>query len=150
MNIEEIQAQLDALQKALDERKAQAVRHSPTKRVGDLEWECNVLTNVTRDEAQAIAQARGDGFRLPTIHELLSLVDYGHLEPACSVFPNAPPVQMWSSTTVRNHAARGWVVSFYGGSVHGIDGDKRAGVRLVRPAAAVRPTQASLFDKADR
>lgn len=145
MTLEEMQAHIDALQRALDERKAQAPRHSPTKRIGDLEWEQEVHRNVTREDAQAIAQARGDGFRLPTILELLSVVDYDRNDPACSALPDMPPSQVWSSTVLRGNANRSWVVSFGGGSVHGVEKDRLCSVRLVRRVSATKPTQSSLF-----
>lgn len=147
MTIEEMQAQLDALQKALDERKAQAARHSLTKRVGELEWECEVVVGLTHEEALRQAEQRGEGFRLPTLHELLSTVDYACHDPACSVLPATPSVQVWSSTRVVGNSRRWWVVAYGGGSVHGIDETKHCAVRLVRSTTVQRPAQASLFDR---
>ena len=60
MTIEEMQAQLDAMQKALDERKAQLATRSATKRVGDLEWEHEVVVGLTHEEAVAHATQRGE------------------------------------------------------------------------------------------
>lgn len=149
MTIEEMQAQLDALQKALDERKAQLATRSATKRVGDLEWECEVLVGLTHDEALRHAEERGEGFRLPTLHELLSTVDYACHDPACSILPGTPPVQVWSSTRVAGNSKRFWVVAYGGGSVHGIEGARHCGVRLVR-SSAPKTGQVGLFDRGAR
>ena len=149
MTIEEMQAQLDALQKALDERKAQLATRSATKRVGDLEWEHEVVVGLTHEEAVAHAEQRGEGFRLPTLHELLSTVDYGCHDPACSVLPATPSVQVWSATMVSNNSKRWWVVAFGGGSVHGIEAHRHCGVRLVR-SAVPKPGQVGLFDRSSR
>jgi len=149
MTIEEMQAQLDALQKALDERKAQLAKQSATKRVGDLEWEHEVVVGLTHEEAVAHAAQRGDGFRLPTLHEILSTVDYACHDPACSVLPGTPPVQVWSSTRVAGNSKRWWVVAFGGGSVHGIESARHCGVRLVR-SVGPRQGQVSLFDRSMR
>ena len=149
MTIEEMQAQLDALQKALDERKAQLATRSATKRLGDLEWEHEVVVGLTHEEAVAHAEQRGEGFRLPTLHELLSTVDYACHDPACSVLPATPSVQVWSATAVANNSRRWWVVAFGGGSVHGIEGHRHCGVRLVR-SLAPKIGQVGLFDRGAR
>lgn len=149
MTIEEMQAQLDALQKALDERKAQLAARSATKRVSDLEWEHEVVVGLTHEEALKHAEQRGEGFRLPTLHELLSTVDYACHDPACSVLPGTPPVQVWSSTRVAGNSKRWWVVAYGGGSVHGIESARHCGVRLVR-SLAPKTGQVGLFDRGSR
>ena len=149
MTIEEMQAQIDALQRALDERKRTngAIR---TVVVGDLEWQADVADRVyTRAEAIDHAASIGRGWRLPTVRELLSLVDYEAHEPACSTFPECPSEQFWSSTSVYAHPSRAWVVAFGGGSVHGVETTKAVRVRLVRSLGPREESgQASLFGRA--
>ena len=149
MTIEEMQAQIDALQKALDERRA-APRAIRTVVVGELEWQADVADRVyTRAEAIEHAANVGRGWRLPTVRELLTLVDYEAHEPACSVFPESPSEQFWSATSVYAHPSRAWVVSFGGGSVHGVEVTKSVRVRLVRSLGPNNePGQASLFGRA--
>jgi hypothetical protein len=148
MTIEEIQAQIDALQRALDERKrtSGAIR---TVVVGDLEWQADVADRVyTRAEAIDYAQSIARGWRLPTVRELLSLVDYEAHEPACSTFPECPSEQFWSATSVYAHPSRAWVVAFGGGSVHGVEITKAVRVRLVRSLGPREESgQASLFGR---
>lgn len=143
MTLEEMQAQIDALQKALDERKATLPRRSGTTRIGDLEWEHEVTVGVTYADAQQLAQERGEGFRLPTIQELLSLVDYECHDPACSAIDGTPSEQFWTRTAVRGNQSRCWAVSFGGGSVHGIEHKRACAVRLVRSHA--KPFQSMMF-----
>ena len=159
MTIEEMQAQIDALQRALDERKRTngAIR---TVVVGDLEWQADVADRVfTRAEANhhawdmsiehpAPMKRLGGQWRLPTVRELLSLVDYEAHEPACSVFPECPSEQFWSATSVYAHPSRAWVVAFGGGSVHGVEVTKAVRVRLVRSLGPREESgQASLFGR---
>ena len=61
---------------------------------GDLSWQ------EAQDACAALAQKTGCGFRVPTIHELQTLVDeeYAHpiLDP--TMFPDTPIKHFWSST----------------------------------------------------
>ena len=84
----ELRAALDAtLAKWLDAAKdvpqpKQAIRSVRVddlvcRRVGDLEWQADVPDKrFTWKEAKDYAASLGDGWRLPTIKELLILVDY--------------------------------------------------------------------------
>jgi hypothetical protein len=68
----------------------------------------------------AVATCRGlrlagyDNWRLPSAIELLSIVDYGHANPAIdqSVFPNTPASPFWTSSTTPGAGAMYWVVLF--------------------------------------
>lgn len=58
-------------------------------------------------------------WRLPTIEELTSLIDYSRFNPA---LPKGCPIKLrssyyWSSTTVANHTGFAWVVDFSSGGV---------------------------------
>lgn len=56
----------------------------------------------------------GTGWRLPTVKELLSIVDYS--QPSAPIdstaFPGTPANYFWSSTTVVGSSISAWTVSF--------------------------------------
>ena len=56
-------------------------------------------------------------WRVPTIKELLSIVDYERFNPAIdtNVFLGAVPDYYWSSSPVTDVSGNGWVVDFYDG-----------------------------------
>lgn len=61
---------------------------------GDLSWQ------GAQDACAALAQKTGCGFRVPTIHELQTLVDEAHAHPILdpTMFPDTPIKHFWSST----------------------------------------------------
>ena len=61
----------------------------------------------------AIKQFDGsNGWRLPTIEELITLVDRTKLGPATDL-PKMLPSYYWSSTTNATHTDFAWIVDFY-------------------------------------
>ena len=66
---------------------------------------------------QGLRLAGFDNWRLPSAIELLSIVDYGHANPAIdqTVFPNTPALTFWTSTTTASAAGSFWVVLFEDG-----------------------------------
>jgi len=87
-----------------------------------------------------LAEARrrgGDGWRLPSLHELSSITDLRCSRPAIDGkwFPNTPTADFWTATVFasdRGTASRYWQVQFYYGESNlGGDGDS-AYLRLVR------------------
>ena len=115
----EIGKAIKEMEAALSILRAVAKDETPpirTVKVGDLEWQANVPDEeFTWEEAKAYAASLGDGWRLPTIKELLTLVDYGRKSPACIVFPDCPCDWFWSSSPVSGHATRAWGVYFTSG-----------------------------------
>ena len=77
-------------------------------------------------------------WRVPTIKELLSIVDYDRFNPIIDtdVFLETVPYHYWSSSPVHSSNSYAWVVDFYSGNSNWNlkDGDffARFFVRLVR------------------
>lgn len=61
----------------------------------------------------------GGGWRLPTVKELLSIVDNRVYDPAIDgdVFPNTRTSSYWSATTDAHYSGAAWRVNFYHGYV---------------------------------
>jgi len=104
-----------------------------TKIIGDLEWQEDVPDReFTWEQAKEYAASLGDGWRLPTIKELLTLVDYEQKAPACSVFPGCPTCWFWSSSEFCGDATSAWCAHFYYGAVSGREMHVHYRVRCVR------------------
>ena len=76
--------------------------------------------DVNFEDAQGLMNVLGDGWRLPTIEELSSLVDRTKHQPAIDseVFPNTESGMYWSSTPcVWDVLNNRWVVVFKMGNV---------------------------------
>jgi hypothetical protein len=111
----------------------------------DLIWMADTLGAGTRykwAEAKAAAAAvrigKNSDWRLPTIKELLSLVDYERFSPAIdTAFFKAESSWYWSSTPGASSPADcAWYVNFYYGYAY-VDGQlSTAFVRAVRSARA--------------
>jgi hypothetical protein len=109
-----------------------------TKIIGDLEWQEEVPDReFTWAQAKEYAASLGDGWRLPTIKELLTLVDYEKSQPACSVFPDCPIDWFWSSSAVSGDATDAWLVDFYYGYTANGGVGNTARVRCVRDVKGV-------------
>jgi len=102
-----------------------------TDNVTHLVWESAASTTTqTWSDAATYCQGRTtgglSGWRLPTIRELLSIVD----PRACSqsidttVFPNTPSSAFWSSTLISGDSSYAWGVNFDGGGMgaHNVGG----------------------------
>lgn len=87
-----------------------------TVTINDLEWQYeDDGIKRTWDEAQEYAKSLGRGWRLPTIHELFSIVDVRRYNPACRHKLECRSSYYWSGTTVAGHPHFAWGVDFYFG-----------------------------------
>ncbi len=87
-----------------------------------LTWQRSMLASTWEHAGTACAN-RGEGWRLPSVKELLTLVDIGEVDLAIDpVFPNTPVPAvagdapwLWSSTPLAESESNAWVVNFYQG-----------------------------------
>jgi hypothetical protein len=104
-----------------------------------LMWEQAGSSNEMRWE-QALAYSEGlncggyTDWRLPTIKELRSLVDYSRYSPAIDTacFPKAAASRYWSSTTDPGSTSSAWCIHFNDGDDDSYDKSGNAYVRAVR------------------
>lgn len=93
---------------------------------------------MTHAEAQkACAALRTGGYsdwRLPTMRELLTLVDYSRHDPAIDteLFPNCKSDWYWTSTPYAPDSGYAWFVSFDDGCSNFVRRDHDHCVRAVR------------------
>ncbi len=98
---------------------------------------CSGVDNLlcTWAEAQAYCANVGSGFRLPTIKELMSIVDFTVTSGATinqTAFPNAPAEQFWTSTPCADVSSCAWYVVFGNGDNWTSDVSSAYRVRCVR------------------
>jgi len=89
----------------------------------DLIWQKDYTTNKKWREAIDYAETANtqryggyDDWRLPTVHELATLINYDRHDPA-SDFPGMPSKCFWSSSSHALHTSDAWYVYGYNGSV---------------------------------
>lgn len=89
---------------------------------------------MTWDEAMEYAKKQDIGWRLPTIQELFSIVDYEQHNPAINkgIFSGTNSSGYWSSTTLARNTSFAWYVVFYSGYVNSDYKTGKYYVRLVR------------------
>ncbi|MBT8372669.1 MAG: DUF1566 domain-containing protein [Deltaproteobacteria bacterium] len=94
-----------------------------TKCFGTMNWEGARLAakrlkdgDCGPDPALALSDGSSAGdWRLPTMHELCLLIDYGRRNPALPkghMFSEFPPSYFWSATTLDHHPGLAWIVYF--------------------------------------
>ncbi len=101
-------------------------------------------SNHSWHQAMQLAERQGDGWRLPSANELLSIVERCHPSPAINpqVFPNTPAALFWTRASDTGGIGRAWAISFLGGSHYRLGKDQEVRIRLVREATqAADPAQ---------
>jgi hypothetical protein len=101
-----------------------------------LVWSQNtVASDVTFEDAVKAVEALGEGWRLPTVDELQTIVDRTKYEPAIDTeaFPDTGSDWYWTSTPwARRPESAHWVVNFDYGGVYDDGFYFNACVRAVR------------------
>ena len=113
-----------------------------------LEWEATPAGPMTWQQAMDYVAKLGDGWRLPTVIELVTLVDYDRCDPA-SAFPAMPVVAFWSSSSDAGSASNAWYVNFYHGHVSNDGKTSTSYVRCVR-RPVVGPSDLGRLDAMER
>ena len=110
-----------------------------TDPVTGLEWGPTAPNQMAWQAAMDWCAKQGDGWRLPTIDELFSIVDYSRYEPAIVEPLRAGTVSSyyWSSTTYAVYPSSAWYVSFHNGNVSYLGKTFSYYVRAVRGGSAV-------------
>jgi hypothetical protein len=96
-----------------------------------LMWQGESTGLMTWDEAMAYAESLGDGWRLPTIQELIGLIDFEKHGSATGC-PRMHIFSHWSSTNYAYDASYAWGVSFGNGYVSYHEKTSSYAVRCVR------------------
>jgi hypothetical protein len=106
-------------------------------------WAASALPDRLKwADAQTAAAALGDGWRLPTIQELLSLVDYARSEPAIDTafFRDVPKDGCWwfwsSTPDASAPSVCAWLVHFHYGHSFYLGQVNQGLVRPVRSVSA--------------
>jgi len=112
--------------------------------ITDTVWDW--IDAVNTEVANGIGFAGFNDWRLPNVRELLSIIDYGrlnpsvdpafnnHVSPGCTVLTCSAitPVPYWSSTTVATNDVDAWTVEFGAGHVVAFLKSASNAVRAVR------------------
>jgi len=103
-----------------------------------LTWEQPASTTLLGwADARSYCTAKGGGWRLPTIKELFSLVDFGKTMSSTSpmidaMFTGTQSAIYWSSTVAAGLPSLAWYVAFDDGHARTIDMTNMGYVRCVR------------------
>ena len=103
-----------------------------------LTWQRSFQDQVTYAEADSFCQSLVLGgasdWRLPSIRELVSIVDHTRVVPAIdeATFPGTPSLYFWSSTPYVDTPGTMWTIYFGNGGMTGYGGSQKLHVRCVR------------------
>lgn len=129
-----IEERLDRIEKHLkmeDDKPSEILETFIDERT-DLEWQLNPPDNVmTWEMANKYVHRLGDGWRLPTINELIDMYDYENSKPFHEDL-KWESSYYWSSTTYAPSTSSAWLVYFGNGYVLSSDKTNTGYVRCVR------------------
>jgi hypothetical protein len=99
-----------------------------------LAWSKTIAKSINFKAAEQQVSELGEGWRIPTDHELLSIVDRSRHNPAIETefFPDTESDWYWTSTPCAWNDAAVWVVLFGSGDVYHGPRNYNACVRAVR------------------
>ena len=121
--------------------------------VTELIWQRNVPTEgglgglglyswaSAKSHCAGLSLGGQSGWRLPTVIELLSIIDASMWIPAINtdVFPSTPSAEFWSATPFAGSAGQLWIVGFGSGGSRSVIPSTIMNVRCVRSAWARTP-----------
>jgi len=87
---------------------------------------------LTWEQAKTYVLTLGNDWRMPTIHELVSLVDYEKNRPMILGGLECEDSTYWAGTVYYSNSRRGWAVSFSSGSVGSKDLTSQHYLRCVK------------------
>jgi len=108
-----------------------------------LQWQRSAYQSELHQQAaieycRTVKTADTSGWRLPTLIELLSIVNYGKANPAIDsvAFPDTQAAPFWSATVIsrlpNGQPLGGWLVNFASGECFGAQATNPLRVRCVR------------------
>lgn len=100
-----------------------------------LTWQRSVAPEAkTWADAKTYCPTVGANFRLPSVKELLTIVDFTRSEPAIdtAVFPGTKSASFWTSSPVAGSPPFAWFVGFESGVTNGLGVGETSQVRCVR------------------
>jgi len=101
-----------------------------------LEWSLESYGPLPWDKIPDLCRDLGNGWRCPTIEELVTLVDYGRYYPATEL-PKTKSMFYWSSSTYAGYPAYAWYVYFFYGNVGSSAKTYYDYVRCVRSSSTI-------------
>lgn len=101
--------------------------------ITQLEWQICIQNGLSWKKAIEYAENQGDGWRLPTVKELETLLDRSVYDPAVrQEVPFQSVLYYWSSITFAYYPSDAWYVDFTAGRVDVVYKKYKNCVRCVR------------------
>lgn len=99
-----------------------------------LVWQQTFASARTWAAATDFCKTQGAGARLPSVKELITIVDETKRDPAIDIqaFPATPADRFWTSSVVSGSSGLAWLVNFLSGSTGNLGVTNTSAVRCVR------------------